>query len=72
MAQSKNTHPGHPVKSFSIPSDSKSAMGCGPATKGEGHGINQTSHALNHSEAKGYGAGSMAAGRPRPLSKSPC
>jgi hypothetical protein len=68
MAQS-NTHPGHPVKTTSIPSDSKSAIGCGSATKGEGHGINVTSRALNLGEAKGYGAGSMASGRPRPVSK---
>jgi hypothetical protein len=72
MAQSKNITPGHPIKPDPIPSDSRSAIGCGPATKGVGHGINVTSHAFNHSEAKGYGAGSMGSGRPRPVSKSPC
>jgi hypothetical protein len=71
MAQPK-INPGHPVKTTSIPSDSKSAIGCGSATKGVGNGIHQTSHALSHGEGKGYGAGSMASGRPRPLSKSPC
>jgi hypothetical protein len=70
MAQSKNIHPGHPVKTTSIPSDSKSAIGCGSATKGGS--VNTTSLALNRGEGKGYGAGSMASGRPRPVSKSPC
>jgi hypothetical protein len=63
--QSKNITPGHPVKKTSIPSDSQSAIGCGPAKKGHGNGVHQTSHALNHGEAKGYGAGGMASGRPR-------
>lgn len=71
MAQSKNNHPGHPVTHPSIPSDSLSAIGCGKATKGEGHGIKTTSHALNHGEGKSYGAGSMGVGRPRPVSRSP-
>lgn len=62
MAQSKNITPGHPVSRETIPSDRESAIGCGSATKGEGHGIKQTSHALSHGEAKGYGTGSMGKG----------
>jgi hypothetical protein len=68
MAQSKNNHPGHPVTKQTIPSDSMSPIGCGSATKGVGHGIKETSHALNHSEGTSYGAGGMGRGRPKPLS----
>jgi hypothetical protein len=58
MAQPK-INPGHPVSRTSIPSDRESATGCGPVTKGYGKGIQTTSHALNHYEGKGYGAGKM-------------
>ena len=59
MAQSKNTHPGHPVTKQTIPSDKQSSIGCGAATKGIGRGINTTSLALNRGEAKGCGVGNM-------------
>ena len=71
MAQSKNTHPGHPLSRTSIASDRQSAIGVGAATKGEGRGINTTSGALNRGEGKGPGAGSMGRGDPRPLTRMP-
>lgn len=52
MAQSKDISPGHPVKTTSIPSDSKSAIGCGAATKGVGRGMKLDGQEFRHGEAK--------------------
>jgi hypothetical protein len=62
MTQSKDIIPGHKLVRTSIPSDRSSAIG---------GVVKTTSHALNRSEAKGPGSGSMGVGRPRPVSRSP-
>ena len=63
MAQSKDIIPGHKVVKQTIASDRVSATGAGKI----GGSIKQTSAALNVSQGKGPGAGSMGVGRPRPM-----